>query len=446
MKDFLYCLYGKREDYMRIHHSVGIFLLLTVVCFLPASTMAKSDSGYDSFRKFSQIMDIIEQSYVKPVEKQELINGAIEGMLNRLDPHSGLIEKKEYEFMQEEFSGEFGGIGVQIGIRDKRLTVIAPIEDTPADKAGLLAGDIIVKIDGQNALNMTLIEAISKIRGKKGEPVVLTVIHAKGDKPVDIKIVRGTIPIQSVKVTELEPGYLHVRITDFKGTTTDEMRDAINKYRKKHRILGIVLDLRNNPGGLLTQAVSVADMFLEEGLIVYTQGRDAKNKLESRASRQINDLDCPLVVLINSGSASASEIVAGAIQDRKRGILLGEKTFGKGSVQTVLPMKDGSAIKLTIALYYTPSGRSIQAEGISPDIYLPFELTQKDDKSFLGDFREEDLERHLDNPDGQLIEKKSVKSAKKNQGEGKELLKNDNQLRMGLQMVKSLPAIMNLKH
>ena len=443
MKDFLYCLYGKREDNMRIRHSVGIFLLLTVVCFLPASTMAKSDSEYDSFRKFSQIMDIIEQSYVKPVERQELINGAIEGMLNRLDPHSGLIEKKEYEFMQEEFSGEFGGIGVQIGIRDKRLTVIAPIEDTPADKAGLLAGDIIVKIDGQNALNMTLIEAISKIRGKKGEPVVLTVVHAKDDKPVDIKIVRGAIPIHSVKVTELEQGYLHVRITDFKGTTTDEMRDAINKYRKKHRILGIVLDLRNNPGGLLTQAVSVADMFLEEGLIVYTQGRDVKNKLESHASHQISDLDCPLVVLINSGSASASEIVAGAIQDSKRGILLGEKTFGKGSVQTVLPMKDGSAIKLTIALYYTPSGRSIQAEGISPDIYLPFELTQKDNKSLLGDFREEDLERHLDNPDD--IDKKSIKSVKKNQGEGKGLLENDNQLRMGLQMVKSLPAIMNLK-
>ncbi len=437
---------GKREDVMRISHSVGILVLLSMICLAPAATLAKEESNYDALRKFSQVMDVIEKSYVKPVSRSELISGAIEGMLNRLDPHSTLIEKKEYQFMQEEFSGEFGGIGVQIGVRDKRLTVIAPIEDTPADKAGLLPGDIIIKIDNQSALDMTLIEAVSKIRGPKGEPVVLTVVHASGGEPVDVTIVRGTIPLHSVKVSELEPGYLHVRLTDFKNTTTEDMHKALKEYRKKQSLRGIVLDLRNNPGGLLTQAVSVADTFLKEGLIVYTQGREAENRLESRASKQRTDIDCPLVVLINAGSASASEIVAGAIQDQKRGLLLGEKTFGKGSVQTVLPMHDGSAIKLTIALYYTPSGRSIQAEGISPDIRLAFEAPRKKDTSLFGDFREENLDKHLDNPNSAASrEKKSGASSALEDSETKQRLKNDNQLRMGLELVKSLPAIMSLK-
>ena len=431
---------------MRISHSVGIFILLSMICLSPASTLAKEDSSYDALRKFSQVMDIIEKSYVNPVSKNELVNGAIEGMLNRLDPHSALIEKKEYQFMQEEFSGEFGGIGVQIGVREKRLTVIAPIEDTPADKAGLLPGDIIIKIDNQSALDMTLLEAISKIRGPKGAPVVLTVVHAGGGEPVDVTIVRGTIPLHSVKVTELEPGYLHVRLTDFKNTTTEDMHKALTAYRKKKRLQGIVLDLRNNPGGLLTQAVSVADTFLKEGLIVYTQGREAENRLESRAAKQRTDIDCPLVVLINAGSASASEIVAGAIQDQKRGLLLGEKTFGKGSVQTVLPMHDGSAIKLTIALYYTPNGRSIQAEGIRPDIQLAFEAPRKKDAPVLGDFREENLDKHLDNPNTETAPgKKSGASLVSEDNEVKQRLRNDNQLRMGLELVKSLPAIMALK-
>jgi carboxyl-terminal processing protease len=421
---------------MRLSHFLGTMLLLAAVCCTGSSSQARDTDHYQALKQFSQVLDLIEKNYVQEVNRTDLIHGAIEGMLNSIDPHSTFIDLEKFKMMQEEFQGEFGGIGIQIGVRDKRLTVIAPIEDTPADKAGLKAGDIILEIDGVSALDISLEEAVSKIRGPKGKAVELTILHKDSQAPEKVTIVRGTIPLISVKVKELEPGYLHVRLTDFKANTTEDLHRKLGEYTANRELKGIVLDLRNNPGGLLNQAISVTDTFLRDGLIVYTQGRDPKSRKDELASRQSTDVTCPVVVLINSGSASASEIVAGALQDRKRAILVGEKTFGKGSVQTIMPLSDGSAVKLTIALYYTPNGRSIQAEGIDPDLELPFVAAVEKTEEGM-DFRESSLSKHLDNPNGEAIQgalETDVKDA----------LAKDNQLRIGLSMVKSLPRFMQL--
>jgi carboxyl-terminal processing protease len=421
---------------MRFSHFLGTMILLVGLCGTASSSQARDTDHYQALKQFSQVLDLIEKNYVQEVDRTDLIHGAIEGMLNSIDPHSAYIDLEKFKMMQEEFQGEFGGIGIQIGVRDKRLTVIAPIEDTPADKAGLKAGDIILEIDGVSALDISLEDAVSKIRGPKGKAVELTILRKDSQAPEKISIVRGTIPLISVKIKELEPGYVHLRLTDFKANTTDDMHRKLQEYQAKQELKGIVLDLRNNPGGLLNQAISVTDTFLRDGLIVYTQGRDPKSRKDEMASRQTTDVNCPVVVLINSGSASASEIVAGALQDRKRAILIGERTFGKGSVQSIMPLSDGSAVKLTIALYYTPNGRSIQAEGIDPDVELPF-VTVAEDETPGSDFREANLSKHLDNPGGDTEPGSDALEAQ-------EILAKDNQLRIGLSMVKSLPRFMQL--
>lgn len=430
------------EEFMRISRIFGTLFLLGVLATASGSGMAKSQDPYASLKRFSQIMDLIEQNYAQEVDRDTLVQGAIEGMLNKIDPHSTYIDAEELRFMQEEFSGEFGGIGIQIGMKDKRLTVIAPIEDTPAFNAGLLAGDTILEIDGVSALNMTLTEAVSKIRGPKGEPVVLTILHKDGAAPKNVTIIRGTIPLISVKDQELEPGYLYLRITDFKANTTEDLQKKIREYAEKTALEGVILDLRNNPGGLLTQAVSVADTFLQSGLIVYTQARDPGSRRDMQARRQNSDVSCPMVVLINAGSASASEIVAGALQDNKRALLLGEQTFGKGSVQTVMPLADGSGVKLTVALYYTPSGRSIQAEGIQPDMNIPFvPAPEKQDMEDHPAFREANLSKHLANPNGDV---EAPAATKEESTDVRDMLARDNQLSLGLKLVKSLPVIKGL--
>ncbi|MFO7817400.1 MAG: S41 family peptidase [Desulfovibrionales bacterium] len=426
---------------MRLRHITGIVVLLFTLTLTPGSGWAKSDQ-YESLKRFSQALHLIENNYVRQIGREELIKGAIQGMLQDLDPHSAFFNPEKLQRMQEDMSGEFSGIGIQIGMKDNRLVVIAPIEDTPAYRVGLKAGDLILAIDGESTQGISLSEAVEKIRGKKGDPVELTIMHEDAQRPERIKIIRDTIPLHTVKLHKLEDGYVHLRITDFKSNTTDELKKAMSDLPKKEQIKGMILDLRNNPGGLLSQAISVADIFLSDDLIVYTQGREKESRKNFYAEKEKNDISCPLVVLINAGSASASEIVAGALQDHKRALLVGEKTFGKGSVQSIIPLADGSAIKMTVALYYTPEGRSIQAEGIEPDFVLPFEPAEpEDDEEGHSSLREQDLTRHLENPN----EKTNATEKDKNIN-GEKIIKNDNQLRMGLQLLKSMPAIKELKN
>ncbi|MDQ7833045.1 MAG: S41 family peptidase [Desulfovibrionaceae bacterium] len=401
-----------------------------------ALAAAAEEDRFAPLKRFSQVMDLVENHYVKGVTRSELIDGAIVGMLQQLDPHSSFLSKEEFKEMQVSTSGEFGGIGIEISLENGRLTVISPIDDTPADKAGIKAGDIILEIDDQPTQDMTLIDAVQKIRGPKGKAVSLTILHKDAQKPIKVRVIRDTIPIISVKKTELEPGYLLLRVSRFNENTTSELKDALKEYGKGGVPLkGVILDLRNNPGGLLEQAVSVSDMFLPSGKIVSIKGKNTDQRKDFEARGESGEVAAPTVVLINAGSASASEIVAGALQDHKRALLIGEKTFGKGSVQTVIPLSDGSGIKLTTALYYTPNGRSIQAEGIEPDFKVPLQdvTSERDLTNGMHQFREKDLSRHLEN-------RKDAKSDNDDPKQKvKEQLERDNQLKLALELVKTVP-------
>ncbi len=428
------------------------FLVLLTLTIAPAPLGAApgKDDQFEALRRFSQVMDLVETHYVKKVGKAELIQNSIKGMLEQLDPHSAFLTPEDFKELQVTSSGAFHGIGIEISSENGRLIVVSPIEDTPADKAGLKSGDIILEIDGEPTMELGLNEAVKKIRGPQGTSVTLTILHKGAQQPVDITIARGTIPIVSVKTQELEKGYVLCRITRFNEHTTKELRDKLGEYNKKTPIQGIVLDLRNNPGGLLDQAVSVADTFLGDGLIVYIQGKDPQSRRDFTGRKEADDLvQTPLVTLINAGSASASEIVAGALQDRKRSLLIGEKTFGKGSVQTVVSLPDGSGIKLTTALYYTPGGRSIQAEGIVPDLEIPFTAPAKEDDQSLKDrftFREKDFSRHLENGTAKKGKKgaKPAAAAAGNEA-GRAMIEKDNQMRLALEMVKTLPKIRDIR-
>ncbi|SDL14461.1 carboxyl-terminal processing protease [Maridesulfovibrio ferrireducens] len=414
---------------------------LFVISAAPQNSEAVDEDRFQPLRRFSQVLDLVEHNYVEDISRKELVNDAVKGMLEQLDPHSTFLSKDDFKEMQEATSGAFSGIGIEISLDKGRLTVISPIEDTPAYKAGLQSGDIILEIDGTSTQSISLMEAVGKIRGKRGTDVVLTILHKNENKPVKVTITRGSIQIQSVKSQELEKGYLYLRLTRFSENTTSDMHKALKKYKKSNELKGIVLDLRNNPGGLLTQAASVADTFIAEGLLVYIEGRDKNSRKDFMAEGNASYADVPIVTLINSGSASASEIVAGALKDHDRALLVGERTFGKGSVQTIIPMADGSGIKLTTALYYTPSGRSIQAEGIDPDIVYPFIPPSKDDdKNDRFIVREKDLSRHLENNGGSKSDKEKLQDDK-----ALKMLEKDNQLRLSLQLVKQLPRLKEIK-
>ncbi|NLI31853.1 MAG: S41 family peptidase, partial [Deltaproteobacteria bacterium] len=342
---------------------------------------------------------------------------------------------------------KFGGLGIEITLRDGILTVVSPLEGTPADKAGILSNDQIVKIDDQPTQDMSLTEAVQKMRGPKGTRVKLTIIRKGERKPLEFDLIRDIISIQSVRTRTLDPGYGYIRISSFQSGTSSDLKKALDQLESEHHpLLGLVLDLRNDPGGLLDQAVEVSDEFLENGLIVYTGGRLESQKMRFEAHKNSRPRSYPIVVLVNSGSASASEIVAGALQDHKRAVILGEPTFGKGSVQTVIPLNDGSAIRLTTSLYFTPSGRSIQAKGIEPDIVVKRENPPKEEEENseqLRRIREKDLPRHMENNKPETVPSKQEDLA----AETQKMVEQDNQLRRALDLLKSykIMAQMNFR-
>ena len=353
----------------------------------------------NELRTFTEVLERIRTSYVEEVDDATLLENAIRGMLEGLDPHSAYLEPEAFQGLQDTTTGQFGGLGLEVGQEDGFIKVISPIDDTPASRAGIEPGDLIVKIDDHPVKGMSLMDAVDRMRGPAGSKIKLTLVRGTG-RPFDVQLERAVIKVRSVRVEDLEPGYAYLRITQFQNNTGDEVRRSLAALKEKGDLKGLVMDLRNNPGGVLQSAVEVADAFLTGGLIVYTKGRLANTELRFNATSGNPGGDIPLVVLINGGSASASEIVAGALQDRGRAVIMGTDSFGKGSVQTVLPLNNDRALKLTTALYYTPNGRSIQAQGIVPDIRVDrAQLTRSEDEG--GGYREVDLLGHLNNGSGE---------------------------------------------
>jgi carboxyl-terminal processing protease len=355
---------------------------------------------YESLEVFANIIHIVQRHYVKDVTTDDLIQGAIDGMMSALDPHSAYLTPDLYRELQVDTRGSFGGLGIEITVKDDMLTVIAPLEETPAYRAGVKAGDRIVRIDGEATKDMSLMKAVSMMRGPKGSKVKLSLVREGRAEPFDVDITREIIKVKSVKdVKTYDDRYGYVRLTQFQEGTARELQDAIARLQKETKgdLQGLVIDLRHDPGGLLNEAVKVADVFLDAGLIVYTEGRSENQKQRFLAQNDGNEPKAPLVVLVDEGSASASEIVAGALQDHKRAVLVGATTFGKGSVQTILPLDQESALRLTTALYYTPSGRSIQATGIRPDVEVAREVQVAAAAQPSGAVREKDLSGHIEN-------------------------------------------------
>ncbi|MDY6942287.1 MAG: S41 family peptidase [Pseudomonadota bacterium] len=363
----------------------------------------KSESvPIDEIRNFTEILERVKAEYVEEIDDQTLLRSAIRGMLAGLDPHSAYLDVDEFEEMQINTSGRFGGLGIEVQMEDGFVKVVAPIDDTPAAQAGLQAGDLIIRLDDQQVKGLSLNEAVQLMRGTPGSKIKLTIVREGRDAPFTVTVTRAVINVQSVKRRLLEPGYGYLRVTQFRNEAAKDLRKALAKLEKENNgpLTGAVLDLRNNPGGLLTAAVEVADVFLDGGLVVYTQGREASARQDYYAKPGESLDGAPLIVLVNGGSASASEIVAGALQDNRRAIVMGTDTFGKGSVQTILPLPDGDAIKLTTARYYTPGGRSIQAEGIVPDVPLQRLKVSTVETDSAGFVREADLAGRLE-PDGE---------------------------------------------
>src|SRR5262245_42971315 len=357
---------------------------------------AVNREAYEGLEAFTNVLAIVQKNYVEEVGTPKLVEGAINGMLNALDPHSAYLTPELYKELQVDTEGSFGGLGIEITVKDGVLTVVSPIEDTPAYRAGVKAGDQIIKIEGELTKDMTLVEAVKKMRGPKGSKIIVSIRREGVPRLIDFSLVREVIKVQSVKFRTLEKGYGYIRLAQFQDRTSVDLENAISKIIQENgKMSGLVIDLRNNPGGLLSQAVKVSDMFLDSGLVVYTEGR-LDNQKQKYFAHPGGYTDFPIVVLVNGGSASASEIVAGALQDHGRAVVLGTQTFGKGSVQTILPLENGAALRLTTALYFTPNGRSIQVTGVSPDIVLdnyPTQVAAREQR----DVREENLRGHFDN-------------------------------------------------
>ena len=440
-----------KEGEMRIkrglkHLFLGALLLILAVGgsspFLNGDTgedkVSYDEISYNKIKVFSEALHYIKTSYVEPVDSEDLLNGAIQGMVSKLDPHSAFLTPDMFKEMQVETKGEFGGLGIEITVKDEKLIIVSPIEDTPAYRAGVKAGDVIIKIDGESAKGITIMDAVKKLRGPKGTKVTITIVREGLEKPLDITIIRDIIKVKSVKYRMEDPdnkiGYIKIRT--FQERTDNDLSKALVSL-KKEGLKALILDLRNDPGGLLTQAVDVSDELLLKGkLVVYTKGRTKEDEMRfvSESDPELPS-SVPMVVLVNAGSASASEIVAGALQDWHRAVVVGERSFGKGSVQTVFPLSDGSALKLTTAKYYTPSGRSIQEEGIVPDVEIPSNLQIAQEKQPV--VREKFLKGHL--------KKKGEEEKKKHEDvteKGKEKEKKDLQLKYAVEFLKGWMQMM----
>jgi carboxyl-terminal processing protease len=361
----------------------------------------KQGVPFKELREFAEVFGRIKEDYVESVSDKTLLENAIRGMLSGLDPHSSYLGEEEYRELQVGTQGEFGGLGIEVGMEDGFVKVIAPIDETPAQRAGLQTGDLIIRLDDKPVKGMSLDDAVKMMRGKPGTEVTLTIVRKSREQPFKVKLTRDVVRVASVKGRILEDSLGYIRISHFQANTTDDMLKVLRNLKQETggRLRGLVLDMRNNPGGVLGTAVSVSDAFLEAGLIVYTEGRTEDAKLSFKAAPDDVLDGAPIVVLINGGSASAAEIVAGALQDHKRAVIMGQPSFGKGSVQTVIPITKNSAVKLTTARYYTPSGHSIQAEGIHPDILLADIEVKEAQQPEVKAVKEADLARHLGNGD-----------------------------------------------
>ncbi|MCF6202067.1 MAG: S41 family peptidase [Methylococcaceae bacterium] len=436
-------------------NSVILFLgvILGVLLSVGSSVFAERDKSviepmkqqevtlpYDELRVFTEVFGRIKRDYVEPVSDKKLLEDAIKGMLSGLDPHSSYLDTEQYKDLKEGTTGRFGGLGIEVTMEDGFVKVVSPIDDTPAERAGIKAGDLVVRLDEKPVKGMTLAEAVKIMRGEPGSDILLTVVREGEEAPLKIMITRAIIKVKSVKSKILEKNFGYIRISSFQSSTGQGVFKAVAELKKENKgsLKGVVLDLRNNPGGVLNAAVEVSDAFLEKGLIVYTEGRIKNSEMRFNAAPGDVIDGVPLIVLINAGSASASEIVAGALQDHKRAIIMGEKSFGKGSVQTILPTSGSAAVKLTTARYYTPSGRSIQAEGISPDVALARVKLESLKASEFKPVKEADLSHHLEN--GKAKKENKEKGGKDKDGDS-ELDTRDYALHEALNLLKGLSII-----
>jgi carboxyl-terminal processing protease len=425
----------------------GFISAVTLSFILSTSLTAKSDAvpaapkvsteetRLQSLAKFTKVLSIVEQYNVDSLAIDQLVDKSLQGMLSNLDAHSAFLDKKSFDSLKSQTDGEFGGLGITVGMRDTALTVISPIEGTPADKAGIKAGDTILKINDQVTIGMNIDDAVGIMRGKPGTPIDLTIIRKGVGEPLKFHIVRAIITVESVYTRMIDDTILYIRVTSFDKKVAADVKTALKKYAPKSK--GIVLDLRNNPGGLLDQAVELTDLFVDEGVIVSQKGRNKADDISYSATKAATMTKLPIVVLVNEGSASASEIVSGALQDFKRGVIVGTKTFGKGSVQVVMPITDTEAIKLTIARYYLPSGRTIQAVGVIPDVEVEAGEVKKHDNGF--NIKESDLKKHLDGEEQlETMVDVTETNATNKTTITKEQLNKDTQLKEGVGILKAL--------
>jgi len=436
---------------MKIKRSLSLFLILGFLSIHAQANGQKSsdDDRYKNLELFNKVLHLIETNYYEEVDSKKLIYGGIQGMLSALDPHTSFLPPDVFKEFKSETQGKFGGLGIEVSLEDGVIVVISPIDDTPAMKAGILGGDRILQIDGKNTKGVSLHEAVNLMRGKPGSKIKLTVQRAGHKKPMDFEIVRAVIQVKPVKSAMIEPGFGFIRLSSFQERSAVEIKAALQKLEKNGKLKGLVLDLRSNPGGLLDEAVDVANLFIDEGVIVSTRTRREEGREIRYAKKGVARLDFPMVTLVNGSSASASEIVAGALKDHGRSVIMGERSFGKGSVQTVVELGKDIGVKLTIAQYFTPSGTSIQAKGIEPDIHLANYDPEKleDAKIDIQWRREKDLKQHLENANGDDEEDGPIAKPKKEDKSKKENLvkkfepKSDHQVKQAVSYLKAYQLI-----